>query len=242
VSPTTDVSPSTDLNPSADLSPSTAERDREQRREQLLDAADRVVGRAGPAASMSAIAAEAGITKPILYRVFGDKGGLYRALAERHTAELLDVLRAALAAPGDLRARTGRTIDAYLGLIESAPETYRFLMRGEPASEPGVRGQVATFLRRFGEVLATGIRRELGEPDEATPVATVWAHAIVGMVQAAGDWWLDHPEAVTRAELTAELTGLLHGAFPARAGSANCDRLVEPSGGSPAPARESTWT
>ena len=33
---------------------------------------------------MNVIAAEAGITKPILYRHFGDKGGLYRALAERH--------------------------------------------------------------------------------------------------------------------------------------------------------------
>ncbi|MGH2819151.1 MAG: helix-turn-helix domain-containing protein, partial [Actinomycetota bacterium] len=45
----------------------------------LLDAADNVVRRDGPEASMQKIAAEAGITKPILYRQFGDKGGLYRA-------------------------------------------------------------------------------------------------------------------------------------------------------------------
>lgn len=79
-----------------------AERQRtaaEQRRRELLEAADRVVLRDGPKASMNAIAAEAGITKPILYRHFGDKGGLYRALAKRHTDALLSALRAALDAP-----------------------------------------------------------------------------------------------------------------------------------------------
>lgn len=53
-----------------------AERQRtaaERRRRELLEAADRVVLRDGPQASMNAIAAEAGITKPILYRHFGDK-------------------------------------------------------------------------------------------------------------------------------------------------------------------------
>ena len=70
------------------------------RRALLLAAADRVVQRDGPDASMNVIAAEAGITKPILYRHFGDKGGLYRALAQRHIEELLERLRAALVTRG----------------------------------------------------------------------------------------------------------------------------------------------
>ncbi|BFO19525.1 hypothetical protein SHKM778_59130 [Streptomyces sp. KM77-8] len=49
------------------------QRSAERRRRELLEAADRVVLRDGPGASMNAIAAEAGITKPILYRHFGDK-------------------------------------------------------------------------------------------------------------------------------------------------------------------------
>ena len=65
------------------------QRSADQRRRELLEAADRVVLRDGPQASMNAIAAEAGITKPILYRHFGDKSGLYRALAKRHTDALL---------------------------------------------------------------------------------------------------------------------------------------------------------
>lgn len=71
----------------------------QRRRTELLEAAERVVLRDGPEASMNAIAAEAGITKPILYRHFGDKSGLYRALAKRHTDALLATLRTALDSP-----------------------------------------------------------------------------------------------------------------------------------------------
>src|ERR1044072_7709213 len=164
------------------------------RRTQLLEAADRVVRRDGSAASMNVIAAEAGITKPILYRHFGDKGGLYRALAEQYIDQLLDRLRAALLTRGGLRARTFATVDAYLASVEEQPQVYRFLMERAAVEEPGVRGQVVGFVRRFGDELAVGIRNEpeLGEIDLQR--AAVWAHAIAGMVQATGDWWLDHPE------------------------------------------------
>ncbi|HEU4481075.1 MAG TPA: helix-turn-helix domain-containing protein, partial [Actinomycetota bacterium] len=57
------------------------EEHRTRRRIELLEAADRALRREGPLVSMNAIAAEAGVTKPILYRHFGDKGGLYQAIA-----------------------------------------------------------------------------------------------------------------------------------------------------------------
>src|SRR3954471_24732588 len=98
------------------------------RRSQLLAAADRVVQRDGSAASMNLIAAEAGITKPILYRHFGDKGGLYRALAARHIDQLLARLPAAVLTRGGLTARTRATVDAYLAAVEEQPQVYRFLM------------------------------------------------------------------------------------------------------------------
>ncbi len=103
------------------------QRSADRRRRELLEAADRVVLRDGPGASMNAIAAEAGITKPILYRHFGDKGGLYAALAKRHTDALLGALRAALDARG-ARERVEATLDTYLAAIEAHPQVYRFLM------------------------------------------------------------------------------------------------------------------
>ncbi|HET6910315.1 MAG TPA: TetR/AcrR family transcriptional regulator [Mycobacteriales bacterium] len=182
------------------------------RREQLLEAADRVVRRDGSAASMNSIAAEAGITKPILYRHFGDKGGLYRALAARYIDDLLGRLRAALLTRGGLAARSRATIEAYLSMVGEQPQVYRFLMERAAVEEPGVRGEVQGFVRRFGDELAAGIQNEpeLTHIDAAR--ALVWAHGIAGMVQASGDWWLDHPE-VPRGQVVEELTALLFGEF-----------------------------
>lgn len=195
------------------------QRSAEQRRRELLEAADRVVLRDGPHASMNAIAAEAGITKPILYRHFGDKGGLYRALAKRHTDALLDALRAALDAPAERRQRVEATLDTYLAAIEARPQVYRFLMHpSEDAqpSEPGfdVGRHSAPLLRRLGEELAQVIydRVDLGPGSEQ--LARVWGHGIVGMMHAAGDWWLGE-RPCSRAELVRSLADLLWGRLAA---------------------------
>ncbi|QDY75674.1 TetR family transcriptional regulator [Streptomyces qinzhouensis] len=200
--------------------PADQDRSAQQRRRELLEAADRVVLRDGPGASMNAIAAEAGITKPILYRHFGDKGGLYRALAKRHTDALLDSLRAALDAPADRRRRIAATLDTYLAAIEARPQVYRFLMHpaespvADPAQQPEAGFDIgrhsAPVLRRLGEELAQviGDRVDLG-PDGARR-ARVWGHGIVGMMHAAGDWWLGE-RPCSRAELVADLTDLLWG-------------------------------
>jgi AcrR family transcriptional regulator len=190
--------------------------DRDARRESLLAAADLVVQRDGASASMSTIAAEAGISKPILYRHFGDKGGLYAALAERHTDRLLDALVEALTAGGPPRERVHRTVDTYLAVIEAEPQVYRFLVQSEEAAP--VHGQVRGFLRRLQELLAAGIAHELRLPPDDLRAA-VWAAGIVGMVQAAGDRWLEARDC-DRPALSGLLTDLLWGAYGAAAGGA----------------------
>lgn len=187
----------------------------DQRRRELLEAADRVVLRDGPKASMNAIAAEAGITKPILYRHFGDKGGLYRALATRHTDALLSALRAALDAPADRRRRVESTLDTYLASIEAMPQVYRFLMHPAEETHQAEQGfdvgrHSAPVLRRMGEELGQVIaeRIDLGPAGEAQ--ARIWGHGIVGMMHAAGDWWLGE-RPCSRNELVRALADLLWG-------------------------------
>jgi AcrR family transcriptional regulator len=182
---------------------------RAERREALLDAADRIVQRDGPAASMAMIAAEAGITKPILYRHFGDKDGLYAALTDRHTERLLTALQAALEQPGSRRDRVARTVDAYLAAIEAEPQVYRFLVHSDEAA--GADSSVRSFTRRVSELLAEGIGAE-NSLDGSSVRAQTWAHGIVGMVQAAGDWWLEQ-RPCPRAELVEELVVLLAGGY-----------------------------
>jgi AcrR family transcriptional regulator len=186
------------------------------RRQALLEAADRVIMRDGPGASMSAIAAEAGITKPILYRHFGDKSGLYLALAERHTSELLGQLRDALGTRGPLRVRAAKAVDTYLALIETRPQLYRFLVHRAATEDPGVASEVSHFVRRLGDELGAAIASERGLTSRAAVYrARTWGHAMVGMVQAAGDWWLDD-RGCSRRVLVDNLVDLLFGSFPER--------------------------
>ncbi|MCY9783113.1 TetR/AcrR family transcriptional regulator [Nocardiopsis sp. EMB25] len=181
-----------------------------ERRRAILDAADRVIQRDGPDAPMLAIAAEAGISKPILYRHFGDKGGLYRALAQRHVDPLIERIRAELHEHAELEVRARATVGAYLSMISQNLNLYRFLMDRATSEDPRTRGDLGLMVRRLGEELA----EQLASEGRVTgrPHAQIVAHAVVGMVQAAGEWWLEHPE-VSEDEIIEDLTGAVVGAI-----------------------------
>ncbi|MDS1268906.1 TetR/AcrR family transcriptional regulator [Lipingzhangella sp. LS1_29] len=191
-----------------------------QRRRAILEAADSVIQRDGPDASMAAIAGEAGISKPVLYRHFGDKSGLYRALAERHVEELLARVRSELHGDAELTARARSTIGAYLGMIRANLNLYRFLMHRATAEDPRTHSDVGLMVRRLGEELAELLRREGQVPDPVR--AQLLAHAAVGMVQAAGEWLLDQPELapdLVIEDLTRAVVRVLSGAGDAQPGS-----------------------
>ena len=194
-----------------------AQEARLRRRAQLLDAADRVIRRRGAGASMDEIASEAGISKPILYRHFGDKDGLHRALAERYVDALLVDLRAARVTD-DPRANIAAGIDAYLAFIEREPEGYRFLLSA--AAQPRTSAIVDDFRRRLAVdcafATAERLRRSGLDPELAEP----WAYGVVGMVRSVGIWWLDTRE-VPREQLVERLTALLWGGFSMLIGPAD---------------------
>jgi AcrR family transcriptional regulator len=183
---------------------------REKRRSELLDAAVVAIRRDGPAVSMEVIAAEAGVTKPIVYKHFGDRSGLAAAIADQHGAELVAALQAALdrieLGPEHLLRST---IDVYLEFVEREPQLYRFLISnlGTPAGGIGQTGLVLAIGQRVAVVLGEQMRA-LGVDSGA---AEAWAFGIVGMVHMAGDWWLDR-QTLTRARLADYLASLLwHG-------------------------------
>jgi AcrR family transcriptional regulator len=178
------------------------------RKQELLEAADRVVRRDGPATSMNDIAREAGITKPILYKHFGDKGGLYQALAERYVRSLLDELRVALAAEREPQARIRRTIDSYLLFVERESEIYNFLMHRAVTERPEARATVADFIRQLAAELSIVLGDELRRAGLDSGGAEPWAHGIVGMVQLAGDRWLEQ-RSMSRENLVDYLEALI---------------------------------
>jgi AcrR family transcriptional regulator len=158
---------------------------------------------------MDEIAAEAGISKPILYRHFGDKDGLHRALAERYVEALLGELRAARVAD-DPRANIAAGIDAYLAFIEREPEGYRFLLGA--AAQPGTSVIVDEFRRRLAVDCAFATAERLRRSGLDPEIAEPWAYGVVGMVRSVGIWWLD-TRVLPREQLVEHLTALLWEGF-----------------------------
>jgi AcrR family transcriptional regulator len=182
---------------------------RERRREELLDAADRVVQRSGLAFSMDDIASEAGITKPVLYRHFGDKDGLCEALTERYVGELRGVLRPATQTD-DPRSRLAATIDAYLSYVEREPDRYRFLLSA--AEQPRTALIVAEFRRaHIGNCAFTSVAK-LERAGLDPGFAEHWAQCVSGMIRAAGASWLES-RSLSRQRLVEYLTTVLWDGF-----------------------------
>jgi AcrR family transcriptional regulator len=185
------------------------QRRRERRREQLLDAADRTVQRSGHAFSMGEIASEAGITKPVLYRHFGDKDGLCEALTERYIAELKGALRPATETD-EPRSRLAATIDAYLSYVEREPDRYRFLLAA--AEQPRTAMRVADFRREhIGSCAFTSVAK-LERAGLDPGFAEYWAQCVSGMIRAAGSSWLES-RSLPRQRLVEYLTTVLWDGF-----------------------------
>ncbi|MBI2706518.1 MAG: TetR/AcrR family transcriptional regulator [Actinobacteria bacterium] len=177
--------------------------ERDKRRQAMQAAAVELVRRDGPMVSMEQIAAECGVTKPIIYRHFGDRDGLLMEMAERFVDELVDEVSPALfrddAAPIELLTAT---MDAYLGLIERDTNLYRFLSTHAGTDRRDL------FASMVAEQIAVVVERRLAERGLDTAPARAWAYGLVGMVQFAGDWWISEPSA-PRGDVVRQLTTLL---------------------------------
>lgn len=198
-----------------------AGRVRSARRDQLLDAADDALRSEGPEVAMDAVARRAGVTKPILYRHFGDRSGLMVAVTRRHADRLVTELRAALRGEASPRQRLRVTIDTYLRFLERDPGLHRAAVRlGALATGPqGVFDEAQEIV--CAEV-AADIHRELAPTGLDEDTAGTWGAAIVGMVRLVGARWLEEPDA-TRDQLADRLTDLLwqglRGVVPQRGGA-----------------------
>ncbi len=181
---------------------------RERKRQKLLEAAIRVVRREGPAVSMDEIAHEAGVTKPIVYRAFGDREGLTRALADHFADELANALSRAIADAPDDRSRVCGAIDAYLSFIERDPSMVRFLIHRslETVEQTGVA--LSGFVNRLGQLITQAIGEALRQRGLDSGAAEPWGYAIVGAVHLAGDWWLER-KTMPRERLVEYLTTLV---------------------------------
>jgi AcrR family transcriptional regulator len=169
---------------------------------------------------MDQIAAEAGVAKPILYRYFGDRGGLVLAIATRFMEELRTQLRAALALPtGDPSAVLVAAIDAHVGLVERDPDVYRFIVE-RSTEAPGGPAKLQSFLNQVGAEVAVVLGDALRAAHQDSGLAEPWASGIVGMVHGASLWWAER-RSISRTRLVEALAALLWSGLAGALGSAD---------------------
>src|ERR1051326_4801488 len=107
---------------------------RADRRDQILSAATRAFARTGFAAtSLDDIAAEAGVSRVILYRHFESKTDLYRAVLVQACLRLQSVL-------GDDESAAG-SVESLLDVAAEDPDAFRLLFH-HAVREPAFRAEV----------------------------------------------------------------------------------------------------
>jgi AcrR family transcriptional regulator len=154
-----------------------------ERRAQLLQVARKVFGTSGfHAASMEAVAKEAGVTKPILYDHFPSKKDLYLALIDADLAVLHEEVRKALDAPIGNRERIRESFQAYFDFVDEHAEGFRLLMQEAVGAEREFRERVAEVRDQIlAEVAALIVRESRGLLDREH--AEIVALALIGMVE-----------------------------------------------------------
>lgn len=187
-------------------------------REQLiLRVAGQVFAEGGyERASMDRIAANVGVSKPMLYAYFGSKEGLYLAYIERTGGELVQRLVTANDGQHDgaRNTRLRAVIGEFLAFVEEHRDGWTVLFR-----ELNARRPLAERVAQLRAEIVGEVRRMLegeGEPWTGLqpPASEGIAEAIVGAGEALANWWLEKPS-VAREDVIDWYVGLARAAIAA---------------------------
>jgi AcrR family transcriptional regulator len=175
---------------------------RAERREQILGAATRAFARAGfTATGLEDIAAEAGITRVILYRHFESKADMYRAVLDRACTRLAETV-----GTGDY----GQDAIAILvGAAAADPDGFRLLFR-HAAREPQFRDQADALTAASAEVA----RRDLAGQIPAGPWLDWAARLVPAIAIEAVIAWLDAGQP-DPGQAAVRIGQVIHGAIQA---------------------------
>lgn len=173
---------------------------RQDRRAAFVAAAVAAIDKHGPEASIAQIAREAGVSKPVLYRYFADKVELHAAVGQWGADQVLERVVPPLFGDEPVRERIAKACDGYLAVIEEHPAVFALLVRHRSGEDPLADGKIK-ISTALADVVGTTLRDLGADPDAAEP----WAHGLVGLALATGQWWLGR-EAMPRAEVTRYLS------------------------------------
>jgi AcrR family transcriptional regulator len=145
-------------------------------------------------ASVAAIAARAGISKPLVYQYFGSKDGLYLACLHGVSGGLLGRLEEAELEVDDSVVSRIYPLRAVFEALEPQRDAWRMLFDPSMPTVGDIAAAANDYRARTAAIAASGSARFLQargiESDlDASALTRVW----MGIVNSLVEWWLDHP-------------------------------------------------
>jgi AcrR family transcriptional regulator len=160
-------------------------------RDAILDAAERVIAREGSGASLDAVAAEAGVTKPTVYARVGQRAELANALATRLNERIVAATGAEVTSLAPSRRTLAVFFRTTLETIAEHRELFLYVTRGS-ADDSAER---ALYLAgQSAAPLAALLRTWQRHDGRDTSMVDAWAYAIIGMLNMVALWWIDQGE------------------------------------------------
>jgi AcrR family transcriptional regulator len=169
---------------------------RAEREQQIVAVAvDEFAARGYAGASMVAIAARAGISKPLIYQYFGSKDGLYLACLHQVAGALLDRLELAELRVDDTVFSRVFALQAVFEALEPQRSAWQLLYDTTMPTTGAIAEAAREYQTRTADLAASGSERFLRargqhDPLDAAALTTVW----MGLVNSLVTWWLGHPE------------------------------------------------
>ncbi|MGY1742816.1 MULTISPECIES: TetR/AcrR family transcriptional regulator [unclassified Blastococcus] len=167
---------------------------RDRRGEQLLDVAERLFAERGfEGTSMEDIARAAGVTRPVVYAHHPTKEAVFLACVRRARRELEDRLDEL--APGNRETGVADVIErggaAFFEILERDPRRWAVLFTPSSALSGELGRQLDDLRAGTIERIAAAARRVA--PDADPDRLSAYAHAISGVGEQLGRWWIGRP-------------------------------------------------
>jgi len=180
---------------------------RSARRTQLLAAAKTVFVTQGyHAAAMDDIAVRAGVSKPVLYQHFPSKLELYLDLLGESAAEMVRLVRAALAATSDNHERVDNAVAAYFTFVADNDQAYLLIFESDLRGQVEVERIVERATDDCISAITDTITTDTGVDVER---ARLLASGMVGLSQVSARYWIQQSPHVSRAEAIELLSTLM---------------------------------
>ena len=161
----------------------------QERRPQLLDIGRRLFAERGfEGTSIEEIAAQAGVSKPVVYEHFGGKEGLYAVVVDREV-ERLTTITMTLLDGKQSRPKFEAAAVTLLRYIEDNADGFRILVRdSSPGATTGTYGTLLSDIAGQVEYIMVDFLKSRGRDPKLAPM---YSQMLVGMVAFTGQWWLD---------------------------------------------------